>query len=224
MIQKGTVQFLKAIAKNNHKEWLDANRTQYESAKQNFTDLISFCIQEHGKKDAFIATLTAKECLFRINRDIRFSKDKSPYKTNFGASIKPGGKKSNLAGYYVHLEPGGKSFVGGGMYMPEPGDIQKIRQEIDYNWEEFSAILKNRSFNKVFGSLEKWDEITLAREPKGYDKNNPAIEWLKLKSWVATAPITDQQITQPDFSKTILQAFAALQPLLYFLNRAVGDE
>ncbi|MBU3745085.1 MAG: DUF2461 domain-containing protein, partial [Sediminibacterium sp.] len=109
-------------------------------------------------------------------------------------------------------------------YMPEPGDVQKIRQEIDYNWEEFAVILKNRSFVKVFGSLEKWEEITLAREPKGYDKNNPAIEWLKLKSWVATAPISDQEILQADLPKTILQAFAAIQPLLYFLNRAVGDE
>lgn len=224
MMQKGTLQFLKELAKHNHKEWLDANRPQYESARINFTELIAFCIQQHGKKDPSIATLTAKECLFRINRDIRFSKDKSPYKTNFGASLKPGGKKSKLAGYYIHIEPGGKSFVGGGMYMPEPGDVQKVRQEIDYNWEEFAGILENRSFVKVFGSLEKWDEITLAREPKGYDKNNPAIEWLKLKSWVATAAVTDQQITRPDFPKTILQAFSALQPLLDFLNRAVGDE
>lgn len=108
--------------------------------------------------------------------------------------------------------------------MPEPGDVQKIRQEIDYNWEEFAGILKSRSFVKVFGSLEKWDEILLAREPKGYDKNNPAIEWLKLKSWVATAAISDEQIVEKDFPKIILQAFTAIQPLLYFLNRALGDE
>lgn len=224
MIQVATLRFLKELTKNNQKDWFDAHRNQYEAAKQNFRALVEYIILEHGKKDNSIAALTAKDCLFRINRDVRFSKNKAPYKTNFGASIQAGGKKSMLAGYYFHLEPGGKSFVGGGLYMPEANQLQKVRQEIDYNWPEFSRILQAKSFVKTYGGLEKWEGMSLTREPKGYEKDNPAIEMLKLKSWVATAPLTDQQITQPDLPKIILQSFSVLQPLLVFLNRSLADE
>jgi uncharacterized protein (TIGR02453 family) len=162
--------------------------------------------------------------MFRINRDVRFSKNKAPYKTNFGASIQAGGKKSMLAGYYFHLEPGGKSFVGGGLYMPEAAQLQKVRQEIDYNWKEFAGILQAKPFVKTYGSLEKGEGISLTREPKGYEKDNPAIEMLKLKSWVATAPLSDKQLTQADLPKIILHSFSVLQPLLVFLNRSLADE
>jgi uncharacterized protein (TIGR02453 family) len=224
MIQPATLRFLKALTKNNHKDWFDQHRNEYETAKQNFRELVELIIREHGKKDSSIASLSSKDCMFRINRDVRFSKNKAPYKTNLGASIQAGGKKSMLAGYYFHLEPGGKSFVGGGLYMPEANQLQKVRQEIDYNWAEFTRILQAKSFIKTYGSLEKWEGMALTREPKGYEKDNPAIEILKLKSWVATAPLTDQQITQPDLPKTILQCFSVLQPLLVFLNRSLADD
>jgi uncharacterized protein (TIGR02453 family) len=224
MIQPATLRFLKALTKNNHKDWFDQHRNEYETAKQNFRELVELLIREHGKKDSSIASLSSKDCMFRINRDVRFSKNKAPYKTNLGASIQAGGKKSLLAGYYFHLEPGGKSFVGGGLYMPEANQLQKVRQEIDYNWAAFTGILQAKSFVKTYGSLEKWEGMALIREPKGYEKDNPAIEILKLKSWVATAPLTDQQITQPDLPKTILQSFSVLQPLLVFLNRSLADD
>lgn len=224
MIQPATLRFLKALTKNNHKDWFDQHRNEYETAKQNFRELVELLIREHGKKDSSIASLSSKDCMFRINRDVRFSKNKAPYKTNLGASIQAGGKKSLLAGYYFHLEPGGKSFVGGGLYMPEANQLQKVRQEIDYNWAEFTRILQAKPFIKTYGSLEKWEGMALIREPKGYEKDNPAIEILKLKSWVATAPLTDQQITQPDLPKTILQSFSVLQPLLVFLNRSLADD
>jgi uncharacterized protein (TIGR02453 family) len=224
MIQPATLRFLKALTKNNHKDWFDQHRNEYETAKQNFRELVELLIREHGKKDSSIASLSSKDCMFRINRDVRFSKNKAPYKTNLGASIQAGGKKSMLAGYYFHLEPGGKSFVGGGLYMPEANQLQKVRQEIDYNWAEFTRILQAKPFIKTYGSLEKWEGMALTREPKGYEKDNPAIEILKLKSWVATAPLTDQQITQPDLPKTILQCFSVLQPMLVFLNRSLADD
>lgn len=224
MIQPATLRFLKALTKNNHKDWFDQHRNEYETAKQNFRELVELLIREHGKKDSSIASLSSKDCMFRINRDVRFSKNKAPYKTNLGASIQAGGKKSLLAGYYFHLEPGEKSFVGGGLYMPEANQLQKVRQEIDYNWAEFTRILQAKPFIKTYGSLEKWEGMALIREPKGYEKDNPAIEILKLKSWVATAPLTDQQITQPDLPKTILQSFSVLQPLLVFLNRSLADD
>jgi len=224
MIQPDTIRFLKELTKNNHKDWFDEHRKQYETAKQNFRELVELIIREHSKKDSSLAALSSKDCMFRINRDVRFSKNKAPYKTNFGASIQAGGKKSMLAGYYFHIEPGGKSFVGGGLYMPEAAQLQKVRQEIDYNWKEFTGILQAKPFIKTYGGLEKGEGISLTREPKGYEKDNPAIEMLKLKSWVATAPLLDKQLTQADLPKIILHSFSVLQPLLVFLNRSLADE
>ncbi|MFN5428111.1 MAG: DUF2461 domain-containing protein, partial [Bacteroidota bacterium] len=201
MLQPTTLRFLKNLARNNHKEWLDANRPAYESAKADFITLVEQVLGQLKKKEAALTTLTPKDCIFRINSDVRFSKDKSPYKTNMGASIKAGGKKSLLAGYYIHIEPGGKSFVGGGLYMPDPAALQKVRQEIDYNWDEFSRILRSAAFKKTYGELEKWEGMILAREPKGYEKDNPAIEFLKLKSFVATQPLTDKQLTEANLTR-----------------------
>lgn len=221
MLQQATLQFLKGLARNNQKEWLDAHRMDYESAKADFHQLVEQVLRSLEKKEPAFASLQPKDCIFRINRDVRFSKDKSPYKTNMGASIKAGGKKALLAGYYVHIEPGGKSFVGGGLYMPDATILQQIRQEIDYNWDEFSQLLRAPGFKKLYGSLEKWEGMILSREPKGYEKDNPAIEFLKMKSFVATMPLTDQQLTEKSLLRDLLQALNNLQPLLQFMNRAI---
>ena len=220
MLQTSTLAFLNNLKKHNTKEWFDTNRKVYESAKADFAALVDQLIREFGKKDTSIASLQAKECIFRINRDVRFSKDKSPYKTNMGASFSKGGKKSMLAGYYVHLEPG-KSFAGGGIYMPDAGAIKKIRQEIDYCFSDFSKILHNKKFATQYGDLDKGKELSLSREPKGYEKDNPAIDYLKLKSWIAMTPLTDEDLTDKNLSKKIISAFEALQPMIEFLNRAV---
>jgi uncharacterized protein (TIGR02453 family) len=120
MIQASTLKFLKELKKNNNKPWFDANRKRYEEAKKDFENFIQQVINAHSKKDKTLASLKAKDCMFRINRDVRFSKDKSPYKTNLGASINKGGRKAfQTAGYYFHLEPG-QLFVGGGVYQPFP--------------------------------------------------------------------------------------------------------
>jgi uncharacterized protein (TIGR02453 family) len=136
------IPFLKKLAKNNNKAWFDANRPSYVEAKTTFENFVASLISAYGKHDPSIAHLTAKECMFRINRDVRFSKDKSPYKTNLGASISSGGKKSPFAGYYVHIEPGA-SLAGGGMWMPMPEQLAKVRQEIDYNFDEFLSLIKS---------------------------------------------------------------------------------
>lgn len=223
MLQKSTLQFLKELKENNHKEWFEANRKKYESAKEDFASLIEELIAKHSKSDETLASLTVKDCTFRINRDIRFSKDKSPYKTNMGASLNKSRKKGNFAGYYFHLEPGNNSFTGGGIWQPEADVIKKIRQEIDYNWNEFKSIVKSKKFIKEFGDLEKGEDVSLTREPKGYEKDNPAIEYLKLKSWIATKPLTDEELMSKDLSKKILSSFEALQPLVHFLNRVFED-
>ena len=220
MIQKETINFLASLKKNNSKEWFDANRKVYETAKQDFTAFVGEIITEFGKKDESIAHLQPKDCMFRINRDVRFSKDKSPYKTNMGASFSKGGKKSMLAGYYFHLEPG-NSFMGGGIYMPDADTTKKIRQEIDYSFEDFKKIILNKKFVAQYGGLTINEEFSLTREPKGYEKDNPAIEYIKLKSWLATYPIPDELLTDKTLPAKVVAAFEALHPLMNFLNKAL---
>lgn len=217
MIQESTLAFLKALAKNNNKEWFDKNRGNYELAKSNFIELISKVIVDLGKSDPAIAGQEAKKCVFRINRDIRFSANKTPYKNNFGASISPGGKSSFLAGYYIQLQPG-NSFLAGGMWQPESPQLNAIRQEIDYNGEEFSSIISKRDFKKYFGGLSQEDMLKTV--PKGYPKDHPQIEFLKLKSFVAVHGLTDKQVLSKDFSKHCVQVFKSMTPLNAFLRRA----
>ena len=223
MLQASTIKFLQALKKNNSKEWFDTNRKQYELAKADFAALIDAIIHSFGKKDPSIAGLLAKECVFRINRDVRFSKNKEPYKTNMGASITAGGKKVMMAGYYFHLEPGGNSFVGGGLYMAEPDKLKKVRQEIDYNWVDFSKIIQHKKFREIYGDLDKSEGMSLIREPKGYEKDNPAIDYIKLKSWIGLKPISDQELTEKELVKTITTSFEALYPMIIFLNRALSE-
>ncbi|MCB9054815.1 MAG: DUF2461 domain-containing protein [Chitinophagales bacterium] len=223
MLQNSTLRFLKTLKKNNSKPWFDANRKLYESAKADFAGFIQSVIIKHGLKDASIKDLIAKDCMFRINRDIRFSKDKSPYKTNFGASINKGGRKAfDAAGYYFHLEPG-NSFVGGGIYMPMPEHLKKVRQEIDYNLKDFKKILSAKKFKTVYGDISRGDEFSLSRVPKGYEPDNPAAEYLKLKSYIAMTRISDADLTSSNLLKKTVAAFEALHPLIIFLNHSFSE-
>lgn len=223
MLQPSTLQFLKQLAKNNNKPWFDAHRDAYKAAKDDFAGFIQQVLDAHSKKDEDLRTLKAKDCLFRINRDIRFSKNKAPYKTNMGASMDRGGKKSIYAGYYIHVQPGGESFVGGGLWMPEAKEVKKIRQEIDYCWDEFQKVFKAKSFVTQYGEILK-GEYSLSTMPKGYEKDNPAAEYLKLKSYLAIRSIPDAELTDKGLLKNVLKSLEALQPLLGFLNRAIAHE
>jgi uncharacterized protein (TIGR02453 family) len=222
MLQTATIKFLKDLKKNNNKPWFDANRTKYEDAKKDFGELIQSVIDKHSKKDSSIKELKAKDCMFRINRDIRFSKDKTPYKTNMGASINRGGKKSVFAGYYFHCEPG-ESFVGGGLWVPMPPDLKKVRQEIDYNLDEFKKIISAKKFKLVYGDLYKGEDASLVNVPQGFEKDNPAADYLKLKSFLAMKSLTESDLTSKDLVKIVTDAFDALQPLLVFINKALGE-
>ena len=152
MLEPQTLKFLTALKKNNNKPWFDAHRAQYEAARIDFSNFIQLVIDAVQKSDTTITGMTARDCIFRINRDIRFSKDKTPYKSHFGASIKRSGRKSPFAGYYFHCEPG-NSFVGGGMWMPEPAALKNMRQEIDYNWDEFQQIINEKNFKKTYRDI-----------------------------------------------------------------------
>ncbi len=223
MLAPKTLQFLTKLKKNNSREWFNQHRDEYDAAKENFIELVNQILANTGQFDEDLSLLTYKDCIFRINRDVRFSKNKDPYKNNMAAYFVKGGKKSWLAGYYFHCEPGGKSFIGGGLYGGEPNQIKKVRQEIDYNWEEFKSILENKVFKKLFGDLSKEEGMSLIREPKGYEKDNPAIDYIKLKNFIVAVPVTDEELTDKKLIKKIVSCFAAMQPLLRFLNRAMED-
>ena len=220
MLQHSTIKFLKELKQNNNKPWFDQNRQRYEGVKLDFEQFISTVLQKFSGTDEDISTLKAKDCMFRINRDIRFAKDKSPYKTNIGASFSRGGKKSAFAGYYFHCEPG-ESFAGGGIWMPMPDGVKKIRQEIDYCFDEFKKITGSKRFVSVYGDLSKDKEFVLTNLPKGYEKGNPAAEYLKLKSWIATRKLSDSELSTESLAGDVTNTFEALMPLVKFINRAL---
>jgi uncharacterized protein (TIGR02453 family) len=220
MLQPSTIKFLKNLKKNNNKPWFDAHRREYEIAKADFANFIQQVIDKHSKNDPSIKLLVAKDCMFRINRDIRFSKDKTPYKTNIGAYINRGGKKSLFGGYYFHCEPG-QSFIGGGLWMPMPPELNKVRQEIDYNFPAFKKIITSKKFKDVYGDLSRDAEYVLSRVPKGYEPTNPAAEYLKMKSFVSTTSLKDEDLTSKNLVKKAVASFEALQPLIEFVNRSI---
>jgi uncharacterized protein (TIGR02453 family) len=223
MLQPSTLKFLKSLKKNNNKTWFDAHRKEYESAKIDFENFIQKVLEKHAKKDPDLKELTAKKCMFRINRDIRFSKDKSPYKSNLAASMDKGGKKSGFAGYYFHCEPG-KNFIGGGLWMPSTDNLKRVRQEIDYCFDEFKKIITHKKFKSVYKDLYEEEGVKLNKIPQGFQKDNPASEYLKLKSWLAIAELKDAEITSKGLLNKTLNALEALQPLVKFLNRALVTE
>jgi len=222
MLEQTTIKFLKDLKKNNNKPWFDNHRKEYENAKQDYANFIQQVIDRHSKTDSSIASLKAKECMFRINRDIRFSKDKTPYKTNFGASINRGGKKSVFAGYYFHCQPGGESFVGGGLWMPMPPDLKKVRQEVDYCFDEFKKIIGSKKFKKIYGDLYKGEDVSLSKVPQGFEKDNPAAEYIKLKGFISMKQLTDKDLLSKDLLKQTVEAFETLYPFLQFINRSLA--
>ena len=219
MLQQSILTFLKDLAKNNNRPWFEKHRNQYEKAKADFHSFITVLIKEIGTFDKPIADLEAKNCTFRINRDVRFSKDKRPYKNNMAGYFNKAGKKGIGAGFYLHIQPG-ESFAAGGIWMPEPVVLGKIRQEIDYNFNEWKKLIEGSNFKKYFpGGLESSD--SLSRPPKGYDSGNPAIGYLKLKNFIVSKPFTDTDVLNKGFEKEVAKTFKAMKPMIDFFNRAI---
>jgi uncharacterized protein (TIGR02453 family) len=220
MISSPTLAFLKALKKNNNKTWFDEHRENYNVAKYNFEEFVALLLQKMIEFDEDMKELIPKNCTFRINRDVRFSKNKTPYKINLSASFNRGGKKSMYGGYYFHLQPGNNNFVGGGLWRPEPADLKKLRQEIDYCFPEFKKIIGAPAFKKHYGGLEKDENQMLVNIPKGYDKENPAADYLRMKSYIATKNLSDDDVLSPKLVNEVIQSFKALMPLVKFINRA----
>lgn len=219
MLQKTTLDFLEKLKRNNNKEWFDKNRPVYETAKKDFQQFIETLLHSINSFDGLVKGLEAKSCIFRINRDIRFSNDKTPYKSNLAAGISPGGRKSFSPGYYIHLQPG-KSFLAGGMWMPPTPQLNAIRQEIDYNAAEFKKIIGHKDFKKYFGGLEEEDKLKTV--PKGYSKDHPEIELLKFKSFIVVHDLKDTEVTAKNFITHCSTILKAMYPLNAFLRRAIG--
>jgi len=213
------LNFLTELQNNNNKAWFDAHKKEFEGAKAELLEIVKEVIAKISQFDPSVSSIEAKDCLFRIYRDVRFSGDKTPYKSHFGAFICSQGKKSSGPGYYIHIQPE-HTFVGGGVYMPEPDTLAKIRQEIDYNGQKFKEIVESPHFKKYFPKL--WDEDKLSRPPKGYEADNPFIEFLKLKSFAVSHPISDEIIKEGVLASHATQAFKEQFAFHQFLSEAIA--
>lgn len=213
-MKPSTLQFLRNLEKNNTREWFNENKNLYTEAHEDVVGFVENLIEQISEFDEEIEKLDAKKSIFRIYRDTRFSKDKSPYKTNFGANLGIG-KGSSKAGYYLHIEPG-KSFLAGGIYVPESSVLKEIRKEISMNGAEFQKILEAEDFRNNFRGLSV--EGKLQRVPQGFEKENPMAEYLKLKHFVVSHPVSDAELSDKNAAKNFAKIYKSIQPLNDFLN------
>ena len=213
-MQLSTLQFLRNLEKNNNREWFNENKTLYQEAQQDVISFVEKLMEEMADFDEEIGKLEAKKSVFRIYRDTRFSKDKTPYKNNFGAGLGMG-KGNKISGYYLHIEPG-KSFLAGGVYKPEPSVLKTIRQEISAFGDEFLEILEQDEFRNYFRGLSVEDK--LKKVPQGFEKDDKMAEYLKLKHFIVTHPISDEQLLSENAVKEFTEIFKAMKPLNDFLQ------
>ncbi|WP_406824185.1 DUF2461 domain-containing protein [Pedobacter sp. KACC 23697] len=218
MLKKETLNFIKDVAENNNREWFAANKEFYEAAKADVLALVGTLIPELAKIDPLLsAEADPKKSLLRIYRDVRFSKNKDPYKNNFGIWFSAKSRGGNEPGYYLHIQPG-KSFIAGGYWMPDAPHLKLIRQEIDYNIGDFKEIISEKDFKKNF---KLGFDNALKNAPKGYDPADPNIEFLKLKSFEATQKIDDEEFLKANLVNKLISSFKTVQPLVAFLRNAI---
>lgn len=217
-IEQSTFTFLSSLAENNNREWFQSHKEDYEAARENVLAFTQELIKGIGSFDPSIPPgLDPKSCVMRIYRDVRFSLNKLPYKTNFGIGISAAGKNFPGPGYYIHIEPG-RSFIGGGTWHPSANELKSIRQEIDYNYTEWQSILELNAFKSEFGTLDKEDKLKTS--PKGYPSDHPGIEYLKLKSFIASKQLSDQLLSIETSTDTLTKLASRLYPFMEFLRSA----
>ena len=215
---KSTLAFLAQLERNNNKAWFEENRPAYETARAAVEDFLEAVIDALRNTDQ-LGDLTAKQCLMRIHRDIRFSRDKSPYNTAISASIAPGGRKSGKMGYYISVGPDNRSIVAGGLYSPTPEQLARFRKAIENDAGELRAIAKAKAFIEHFGQIagEK-----LKTAPKGYERTHPDIDLLQLKQAIVIRHFTDAEILKPDFPERVVAACKAMKPFVTWLDETTG--
>ena len=223
MLSKDSLQFLDDLKANNNRDWFLDNKKRYEVFKKDYQQLVADFLDAMKPLDPTLKMLEVKNCTFRINRDIRFSKDKSPYKDHVGIWMSSGAKGMNRSGYYVHIARAG-SFIAGGFYCPEAEDLKKVRKEIAFFHEDLEEIMNNKSFQKEFGDFDRNENNLLKNPPRGYEKDHPAIEFLKLKSFETSQKFNIEEVLKKDFVSKMTQKLIVLKPLNDFINRALTAE
>ena len=223
MLTQETLDFLADLKANNNREWFLENKKRYEHFKLDYLQLTTNLLLILSANDSSLSQLDPKKCVFRINRDIRFSKDKSPYKTHLGIWFSSGAKAHNLAGYYVQIEHN-NCFIAGGLYAPEAVDLKKVRKEIAFFYEDLHEILDDKDFKSTFESLDFTDINTLKNAPKDFDKDHIALKYLKLKSFTASQKFDVSDVLKQDFISKTAQKLLVLKSLNQFINRALTAE
>lgn len=223
MLSTESLQFLEDLKANNNRDWFLDNKKRYEVFKKDYHQLVIDFLDAMKPLDSSLEMLEVKNCTFRINRDIRFSKDKSPYKSYIAVWLSSGVKGQNRSGYYVHIEKGA-SFIAGGFYCPEADDLKKVRKEIAYFYEDLEEILGEKNFKKEFEDFDRNEANLLKNPPRGYEKDHPAIEFLKLKSFETSQKFDINELTKEDFVSKMSKKLILLKPLNDFINRALTAE
>jgi uncharacterized protein (TIGR02453 family) len=220
MITPEIFEFLVELKENNNKVWFDAHREKYKRVKADFEDFVEQLITRMAAIDKDIAYLTVKDCTYRIYRDLRFSPDKTPYKTNMGAYLVKGGKKQQLSGYYFHLEPD-NCMISGGIWMPQPPVLKKIRQGIYENIDEFIEIIEDQQFKKYFGSFD--EDAMLKKAPLNFPKDFEHLNLLKYKSYTVSTPLSNAKVLSNNILDVVVEIFSLLTPLNHFFNEVIEE-
>ena len=213
-IETSTIKFLKDLEKNNNREWFQSNKDKYENTLQNIKEVSAEVKEKLSKKD-----LIEDAKVFRIYRDVRFSKDKAPYKNNLGVHFTRATKKLR-GGYYLHIQPG-ESFAGGGFWAPSPEDLKRIRDEFAFDTKTIRRITSGKTFVKYFGTLGG-DELKTA--PSGYDRNHPGIDLIRKKQFVVMRKFTDKEVTDKNFVKEVVATFEAMRPFFDYMSEVLGTD
>ncbi|SHJ04793.1 TIGR02453 family protein [Hymenobacter daecheongensis DSM 21074] len=221
MDSKFLLDFLRDLAANNHKAWMDEHRADYHRARAVFSGLVQAVLEGTQRFEPALLGLTVPETMFRINKNDRFQQSQEPYKRHMGASLTQGGRHAPRAGYFLAVQPGGETWVGAGKWHPEPAALARIRQEIHYSGPAFHALRATDDFRRHFPAGLEGDR--LLRPPKGYEKDDPDIELLKFKDFVVTKSFTDAEVRHADFVARVTETFQAAQPFVRFLNEAMEE-
>jgi uncharacterized protein (TIGR02453 family) len=217
---KVAFRFLKDLKKNNSRDWMHAHKIDYENAKNETLELVADLLKGMKVIHPSFDEIPPESCFFRIHRDVRFSKNKEPYKTNMGVALNLYGRKSFRPGYYLHLEPGGV-FLAGGMFQPPTDVLARVRSEIDFQAKDFLKLIQKPAFRQRIPSF--WQEDKLVKVPKGFEPGSPVADYLKLKSFIASVAYTDTEANSPDFSKLLIKDMKLMWPFIQFLDQPLGD-
>ncbi|KAL4936743.1 hypothetical protein BDV06DRAFT_86459 [Aspergillus oleicola] len=232
-LHPNTLLFLTDLANNNERQWLKAHDPDYRTSKMDWETFVEALTEKITEKDSTIPELPAKDLVFRIHRDIRFSKNPTPYKTHFSAAWSRTGKKGPYAAYYVHCQPGA-SFVGSGLWNPEADKLALLREDVDGNSQGLKAVLREEGMRReFFGGIPDDDdeavkafvshnsESALKTRPKGYDYDNENIQLLRLRSYTIGKRVPDADLLSPNAQEKIATLIGIMEPFVTYLNSVV---